>query len=256
VVVDSVPRQRYTFAIFARDGAGAHAGHSAPVYLHGRTQSLHTATRFVTVYAAPEHVAFRHRHDAIRNDLSRVLHWYNGQTGGRHPRMERNHGRIAVHDLRIPVSVAHLHSAKGGHEAIDDVRRALARSHLARHHALVVAYVEGRGPSRGECGVDGGAVAVLWMHACGGIFPSTGDRFPYGATYLTAHEMTHALGAVPDCARHASGDGHVTDSPRDILYVGPDRNWQHLVLDYHHDDYFKTGRHSCYDIAHDHTWVK
>ena len=85
VVVDAVPHQLYTFAIFARDGSGPHAGYSAPVYLHGRTQSLHTATRFVAVYAAPEHVAFENRHDAIRNDLTEVLHWYNRQTGGRHP---------------------------------------------------------------------------------------------------------------------------------------------------------------------------
>jgi hypothetical protein len=257
VVVDAVPHQLYTFAIFARNGSGRHAGYSAPVYLHGRTQSLHTATRFVAVYAAPEHVAFENRHDAIRTDLTEVLRWYNRQTGGRHPLVERAHGRIAVHNLRLPVSVAHLHSTKSGHNALDDVHRALARSHLADSHALVVAYVEGRGASLGECGVDGGAVAVLWMHACSGIYPTTHDRFPFGATYLAAHEMTHALGAVPDCAPHSTGDGHVGDSPRDVLYEGPKpRDFAHLVLDYHHDDYYKTGRHSCYDIAHDAAWVK
>jgi hypothetical protein len=49
----------------------------------------------------------------------------------------------------------------------------------------------------------------------------------------------------------------VGDSPRDVLYEGSKpRDFAHLVLDYHHDDYYKTGRHSCYDIAHDAAWVK
>ena len=94
------------------------------------------------------------------------------------------------------------------------------------------------------------------MTACNGIYPGTHDRFPEGASYLTAHEMTHALGAVPSCAPHSTGDGHVNDSNRDILYEGSDgRDWEHLVLDYNHDDYYDNTAGHCFDIKQDAVWT-
>ena len=81
-----------------------------------------------------------------------------------------------------------------------------------------------------------------------GTYPTAG--FPYvGSSYLLAHEMTHALGAAHEPAPHADGTGHVTDDRRDIIYSGPEgRDWDNLMLDPGHDDYYKTGRSDLVNI--------
>lgn len=251
---DVNPGTTFTYAIFARSGRGSSAGFSAPVYVHATTTRYQNARRFEAVYAVPKDARTRSRVQAIRRDLGAVLGWYRRQTGGQEPGFVRAHGAIVVRTLRLPLTRRQLQRRRHN-DALTDVERALAASQLIGKRVLPVVYVEAasNGP---ECGVDGGAVAVLWMHACGGIYPSVHDTWPYGATYLAAHEMTHALGAVPDCAKHSTKDGHVNDSPRDLLYEGPKpRAWKHLVLDYRHNDYFRSGSKTCADIARDKVWT-
>ena len=70
----------------------------------------------------------------------------------------------------------------------------------------------------------------------------TPTPWPYGATYLTAHEMTHAFGAVPACAPHYDLVP-ATSTTNDVLYAGPgDRDWNNIQLDPGHDDYYGHGR--------------
>jgi Divergent InlB B-repeat domain len=71
------------------------------------------------------------------------------------------------------------------------------------------------------------------------------------------HEILHAIGFVPSCARHVSSDGyaaHVDDSPTDLMYA-PDAksplggNWRQAVLDYNHDDYYRAHIPGCPDLS-------
>lgn len=82
------------------------------------------------------------------------------------------------------------------------------------------------------CGYTSAAVATLWMPTCD-LYPSASTNgFPFGATYLAAHELAHALGAVPTCAPHEGNGGHVTDDPTDLLYAGPaQKDIRNAVLD-------------------------
>lgn len=80
---------------------------------------------------------------------------------------------------------------------------------------------------------------------------------PYGATYLTVHGLTHALGAVPDCAPNAGNGGHVIDDNRDILYAGSgDRDWDNPRPDPGRDDYYGHGRTDCGDVANHPVWTR
>jgi hypothetical protein len=111
-----------------------------------------------------------------------------------------------------------------------------------------------------ECGRSGSKLSVLFESACP-FYPSSSAKWPrQGGTYLLAHEMTHAFGAVPRCAPHSDGTGHVNDDRRDLLYQGPegtnwDRDWKHLTLDPDHDDYYATGQTNCTDIARSAFWT-
>jgi hypothetical protein len=107
----------------------------------------------------------------------------------------------------------------------------------------------------GACGATQGDVVLMFEAACD-IHPTATDAFPYGSTYLLAHEMTHGFGAVEFCAPHAGAGGHVLDDPRDILYAGTeDRVWDDLRLDPGHDDYYATGRADCPGIASSPFWT-
>ena len=86
------------------------------------------------------------------------------------------------------------------------------------------------------------------------IFPDAASRFPDGATYLAAHELVHGLGAARPCAPHGVA-GHVNDDRADLIYDGPgDRDWGHLTLDVHHDDYYGTHDPHCPPITDNPVW--
>jgi hypothetical protein len=70
-----------------------------------------------------------------------------------------------------------------------------------------------------------------------------------------AHEGTHAMGAVPSCAPHQIDGGHASDSNKDLLYSGGTRDFEHLVLDFGHDDYYAHSLAGCLDIQDDGAWV-
>jgi hypothetical protein len=66
--------------------------------------------------------------------------------------------------------------------------------------------------------------------------------------FAVLHEILHAIGFVPSCAPNHTRDGHVSDSPRDLMYAGAEP-WRPAVLDAGSDDYFHAHILGCAELA-------
>ena len=173
---------------------------------------------------------------AVRHDVELTVGWFAGQTGGRVPRLVRApDGSLTVTRVTLPATQAALEGAGDGNAVTNATLSAFTVAYPLPEAEQAVMFVGVRGPACGTTGVH----VLLWMPTCS-IFPSeTTTRFPFGSTYLLAHEMTHAFGAVDPCAPHSDRTRHVNDDPRDVLYSGPlARDFDHLMLDPGGDDYF------------------
>ncbi len=182
----------------------------------------------------------------ILHEVAIVDAWYAAQTGGTGLGWDRDGTGAVV------VSTVHLRETNAEVQTPDQLAEALA---AVGHAGAQLVYAEATG--RGPCGETGSSMSVLWMPACN-IHPSaTTSRFPYGATYLAAHELAHLLGAVPSCAPNYGNGGHVVDDPRDLLYAGTSgRDWDNITLDPGRDDYYGHGRGDCTDIADSPLWAR
>ena len=190
---------------------------------------------------------------AISNVISQVNSWFDSQTvDGTHPRFSLDSaGRPTVVTVAMPHTSAEYEASSNQIKMIVDDLRSIGWPQS--ENQKLVAFINVNS-NDGGCGITGYGLSLFPEDVCG-IHPSTSDTFPYGATYVTAHEITHNLGAVADCATHGDGTGHVNDDPRDVLYNGPQpRDWNHITLDPGHDDYYATGRTDCTDIANSPYW--
>jgi hypothetical protein len=191
---------------------------------------------------------------AISNEISQVDTWFDSQTvDGTHPRFDLDSaGRPSVVTVSMPHTAAEYEASSNQIKMIVDDLSSLGWPKSENQKLAAFINVDS---NDGGCGITGYGLSLFPEDACD-IHPSVSDTFPYGATYLTAHEITHNLGAVPDCALHADGTGHVNDDPRDVLYFGPQaRDFNHITLDPGHDDYYATGRTDCTDIANSPFWT-
>lgn len=99
---------------------------------------------------------------------------------------------------------------------------------------LVVMYLHGRPPGSNPCDSQ----------------PFVGpNEAPAYWEYAMLHDTIHALGVVPTCAPHHTLNGHVSDSPSDLMYSGTAPWAFPLQLDIGRDDYYRHGRASCLDLA-------
>lgn len=194
------------------------------------------------VYVVPaDKMPVEGRAAAIRHEIEVVQEWYDSQTGGTHPQFVRDGDAISVATVTLSSPLTESSTAA---EVLVEIRAALS---VPKSQPLFF-WVEGR-LTRNACGWASGDYGVIPINNCD-IRPMLGSQWPYGATYLLAHEVAHLLGAVPECAPNADGTSHVSDDPRDLLYWGPEpRHWNNLMLDPGNDDYFNHGRDDCFDIA-------
>jgi hypothetical protein len=212
---------------------------------------------FRAVYAvASDQAAADGKVPAIVNDIKAVNAWYASQTDNSvQPRWMRDkNGDGTPGDPTVTTVVlphpASAYTGSGGINVLADDLQATAPPAAASQKTAV--WIDAGDYA---CGQTGRGVSVMWEATCG-IHPSTGDTFPYGATYLLAHELTHNFGAVPDCAPHYDGSSHANDDPRDVLYQGAQpRAWNDQQLDPGHDDYYDTGRADCPGIAASPYWT-
>jgi len=182
---------------------------------------------------------------AIRHELTVVGDWFASQSGGRRPKFVMSGADIAVRAVAL--------STAEGDTTAASVRQDLAALGLPMAGAHALVYVTA---DPGLCSTTDSSVSILFVGgSCSGNAPAPTSSMGYGGTFLTAKELTHALGAVPSCAAHSDGAGNVTDTSTDVLYLGsafPDPT--NLTLDAGHDDYFQTGRTDCLDIASNPLW--
>jgi hypothetical protein len=191
----------------------------------------------------PNHVA------AIRHEIGQVNGWYATQTTGAvQPRWTRSAGEVTVRTVRLSHNIAD-YTAGGLAMAHDDV---LAAAPLDAPGQATVVYMD-VSFSQQACGITGYDPPFVWIpEARCNNHPTTSSTFPSGGSYLLAHEMTHAFGALDACS--GVGSGHTTNDNRDVIYSGNQFQLNTIMLDPGHDDYYASGR--CGDIAASRLWTK
>ncbi len=188
----------------------------------------------------------------LSDDVASMSAWWTGQDPTRVPRYD-----LAVFPGGTCLDISYVRLAEtasalaSSHTlAFSTVVRELGTSSFVHPYKDYVVYYDG--PTEPDfCGTgngffdQGGGFAIVWLNGCPGV-PTDG---------IEAHELLHALGALPVGAPNActpatdpSGDfdpGHPCDSQSDVLWPQTDgRPLQQMVLDFNHDDYY----------AHSGTW--
>jgi len=188
----------------------------------------------------------------LSDDVASMSAWWTGQDPTRVPRYD-----LAVFPGGTCLDISYVRLAETASElqasatrSYNIVRSELGTADFVHPYKDYVVYYDG--PAEQDiCGTgngffdQGGGFAIVWLNGCPGV-PTDG---------VEAHELLHALGALPVGAPNActpatdpSGDfdaGHPCDSQSDILFPQTDgRPLQQMVLDFNHDDYY----------AHSGTW--
>lgn len=191
----------------------------------------------------------------LQNDADSLTTWWTGQDATRAPRFDQavfpGGTCLDISFVRLTVSTAQLQSANA---AFTRVRAALAIVSFQSPYKKYLVYYDGPPAEADICGTGAGdfsrgpAYAVVWLQGCPDI----------GGDAVSAHELIHALGALPLGAPHACpGDpGHPCDSPLDVLYptADPSRTLQQEALDVGRDDYY--GHSGTWDDIQDSLWLR
>jgi hypothetical protein len=199
------------------------------------------------VYAFPSDGADRSAELAARinDDVDQIAAWWTQQDPTRVPRFDTttfscgNQPDVTV--VRLPQSASQLTPQAGRARSITV---GVQSAGLGNGFGKYVVYYDGPAESPNLCGEAGGAqdtgpdYAFVYLGACTDV-PSAS---------IAAHELLHALSALPDGAPHpcsAADDGHPCDSEQDVLYpFASSSPLSELLLDAGHDDYY----------AHSGTW--
>lgn len=174
----------------------------------------------------------------LADDLGSIEAWWQTQDPTRVPRID---------DAAFPagtcedISFVRLPDPSGAfvgaEDAYDHLALELTSLGFANPYKKYLVYYDGPSVQDGICGTGGGdfatgpSYAVVWLAGCPGIPDDS----------IAAHELLHALGALPAGAPHpCPGDtGHPCDSPQDVLYpYNSGAPLQTLYLDWNHDDYY------------------
>jgi hypothetical protein len=202
-----------------------------------------------TYYALPQDVGVDPSlPDAIRHDIGEAQQWFAGQTNGHELRIDNSGGDVTVQTKHLDLTTDDL-------KAVPDAAGLVANQF--RHHGnlpntiLLVFVPVNRGVECGKGSPEG--VAVVWVGSCGGLVPVADGAWPAGVSTVIAHELMHALGAVPACAPHYADPGHV-DTRDDLMHSESTSNGV-VELDPGHDDYYDTPYRDCPDLKDHPAWT-
>lgn len=227
----------------------------------GSIESMAPATRsdaqpsILAVYAIPaDGTAAQASAAGLRASLESVQQWFVSQTGGTYPVMRKTNGSIDVVEHRLTLTAAEI--ARGSITRIDPVIVAdILRSHpITDGSTLLIALEAETGNSHRACAYTpaehpdlGHRFVMLPTRNC--RIDLTASSWPTRTTFALAHELTHLLGGANYCGPNHVDNGHVDDSPDDIVSASSIRSLrQPFVLDVGNDDYFRHGMTGCPDI--------
>ena len=196
---------------------------------------------------------------AVANSVSVGLNWLRLQTGGRTFRVDTYNGDLDVGFFRMSKTDAQI--AAAGAFVREEIEAAMDAAGLTQANHLNLVYYGGT--STYACASAAyppvtlaGTVGALFLKGaipgyppCSAIpLAATGTAPPGYWEFSWVHEMMHVLSLVGLCAPHHTLDGHVSDTPVDLMYGGPEP-WLPSTLDVNRDDYFDHGRADCADLA-------
>jgi hypothetical protein len=192
---------------------------------------------------------------AMQDDAAAIDTWWRSQDPTRTPRFDQAvFGASTCLDISFVrlSGTAASYTALGAGGTFNTISNELARTGSSYKDYLV--YYDGPSVETNVCGVGGTrafdtglSYAIVFVQGCAGVPNST----------IAAHELLHALGAVPVGAPHAcAGDtAHVCDSTNDIMYpYTTGQPLSQLFLDFNHDDYY--GHSGSWSDIQDSLWLR
>lgn len=189
------------------------------------------------------------RYGDIATSFEAIQNYLREQLGYR-LRLDTFGGELDVTFLRMPFTNQEGDGVGGSlvHRLIEEADAALGYD-PDRMYAI---YYGGRVTALCGSAPLGGRGGAVYVHREGCSNSRPGRSPDEASTYeaVMVHELFHAFGAVPDCARNAGNGAHVVDDPTDVMFAGVDRGTRdQAVIDAGRDDYFGHGRADCLDLA-------
>jgi Divergent InlB B-repeat domain len=189
----------------------------------------------------------------MQTDWESIDGWWRGQDPSRAPRADLAQfscgSQLDLSIVRLQQSADQLAAPESPFELIWD---SLEASGFQSQHTKYVVYYDGPVGNEKICGVGGSVsggtgLAVLLTQSCAGVEPAQ----------VVAHELLHALGAVPGSAPNncpPPDDGHTCDNDRDLMYPFTDGTpLSGLLLDPGRDDYY--GHSGSWRDVQDSAWL-
>jgi hypothetical protein len=193
----------------------------------------------------------------LARSVSTFQRWLAGQTSGPQLRLDTYRGALDITFFRLSRTDSQI--ARYGAFVRDQIESELVDAGFNDPNKIYAVYYGGG--STYSCGGGAwppelpGVVAALYLKGtppearpCAtNSFASSEDRPGY-LEFSMLHEIIHTIGVVASCAPHYTLEGHVSDSPNDLMYSGS-LPWHPSILDIGRDDYFRHHNASCLDLA-------
>ena len=199
----------------------------------------------------------------MADDLASLSTWWVGQDPTRTPRIDN---AVFAGGTCADISFVRLSEPGsffvGANNAFSSIQNDLETMGFGNLFKKYLVYYDGPLVEQDVCGTGSGnftsgpSFAVLWLAACADV-PSDA---------VEAHELLHALGALPAGAPNActaannpvgtfADAGHPCDSSKDVLYpeATPGVSLSQLLLDVNHDDYY--AHSGSWDDIQDSAWL-
>ncbi len=196
----------------------------------------------------------------IANSVAAWQQWFVGQTKNQRLRLDTFNGALDIPFVRLSQTDSEIKST--GAKVRDLIETELKTLGFNDPQKLYAVYYAGS--SSVACGGHafppkkiGNVAAVFLQGTSQENRPCESNQFAANVNQPThlelemIHRIVHGLGYAQPCATHYTQPklpGHVSDSPKDLLYDGNEM-WQPSILDIGHDDYFKHNKPGCLDLA-------
>jgi len=193
------------------------------------------------VYAIPSDGADKSADFAqrINDDVDQITAWWTGQDATRAPRFDVTPfscgNQVDLTLVRLPQAGSQLAPQQGRARSLTT---GVMTAGLGSPFGKYLVYYDGPADQPNLCGEGGGAEDAGPDYA----FVYTGACTDVPTAAIAAHELLHALSALPQGAPHpcsSSDDGHPCDSEQDVLYPFASGDpLSSLILDVGRDDYY------------------